>query len=301
MYFWVNQGKTFKEEKEGGYLWAPFQNSTGKSFFHWKNMTRLQLGDIVFNYRKGFLVGYCEVESEPYNAAQPEEFNVDVEWEKNGYMVDARYYLFKRPLDLDTIYKEIRHLLPDKYAPINASGHKVMANQGYLYTLSQEIAERITQITGLYFLTNEETTDQLEEESEKYNVPDSTTKKELVTTRIGQGEFRRRVLKRWKYQCAVNGSSIKEVLIASHIVPWREATNEERLDVNNAILLSPTYDALFDRNLISFDDDGKIILSKSISEEEFRNLGITGNEEIKNLDSGNKKYLKRHRDKLYGI
>ena len=35
MYYWVNQGKTYKEEKAGGYLWAPIKNSTGNSFFHW--------------------------------------------------------------------------------------------------------------------------------------------------------------------------------------------------------------------------------------------------------------------------
>ena len=54
--------------------------------------------------------------------------------------------------------------------------------------------------------------------------------------------------------------SILKILIASHIVPWKEASDNERLDVENGILLSPTIDALFDKHLISFNDDGSIII-----------------------------------------
>ena len=56
MYYWVNQGKTYNEEREGGYLWAPIENANGTTFFHWNNITKLLPGDIVFNYRKGFLL-----------------------------------------------------------------------------------------------------------------------------------------------------------------------------------------------------------------------------------------------------
>ena len=120
----------------------------------------------------------------------------------------------------------------------------------------------------------------------------------LTTSRIGQGEFRQKILKRWNYKCAVSGSSVIEILIASHIVPWREATDIERLDVDNGLLLSPIYDALFDKNLISFNDDGSIILSKKLNFTDFTKLGISGTETILNLNIGNKSYLKRHREKL---
>ena len=53
-------------------------------------------------------------------------------------------------------------------------------------------------------------------------------------------------------------------MIASHIVPWKDSSDQERRDVNNGILLSPTYDALFDKHLISFDDTGSIIISSKI-------------------------------------
>lgn len=303
MYYWVNQGKTYKEEKEGGYLWAPKSNSSGDSFFHWENMTKLKPNDIVFNYRKGYLIGYCIVESNCFSAPQPEEFNVDVEWEDDGYMVDAKYFLFKKPLNIETIYRKIEEFLPTKYSPLNETGDplKIKANQGYLYESNQAIARVIYDLAKIPFEETEISTNEVREEEAKYNIPEQTTRKGLVTSRVGQGDYRQRILRRWEYRCAVNNTSVKEILIASHIVPWSEANDQERLDVDNGLLLSPTYDALFDRHLISFDDNGLIRLSKSLNKNDISKLGISGTEKIVNLTPGNKKYLKRHRERLISL
>jgi len=108
------------------------------------------------------------------------------------------------------------------------------------------------------------------------DTPTITERKGLVTSRVGQGAYRKSILYRWQFKCAVTGFEKNEVLIASHIVPWKNATNEERLDVNNGILLSPNYDALFDRHLISFENNGSIILSDRLTHSNYRSLGITG-------------------------
>jgi predicted restriction endonuclease len=126
-------------------------------------------------------------------------------------------------------------------------------------------------------------------------IPNETERKGLVTSRIGQGAYRKSVLFRWEFKCAVTNYEKPEVLIASHIVPWKDATDEERLDVNNGILLSPNYDALFDSHLISFEPNGKIVLTKNLSISNYRLLGIDGKEIIRNLSEGNKKYLETHR------
>lgn len=130
------------------------------------------------------------------------------------------------------------------------------------------------------------------------DVPNETERKGLVTSRVGQGAYRKSILFRWKFKCAVTNYSKHEILIASHIVPWKGATNEERLDVNNGILLSPTYDALFDRRLIGFENNGKIILSDSFSRTNYQELGVTGKESISNFSKENHAYLERHRSML---
>ncbi len=131
------------------------------------------------------------------------------------------------------------------------------------------------------------------------NVPNKTERKGLVTSRVGQGAYRKSILFRWNFRCAVTNYTKKEILIASHIVPWKGSTNEERLDVDNGILLSPTYDALFDQHLIGFENNGKIILSDSLLKTNYGLIGVTGKESIKKLSVGNVTYLERHKESLH--
>jgi 5-methylcytosine-specific restriction protein A len=131
-----------------------------------------------------------------------------------------------------------------------------------------------------------------------YRMPNETERSGLVTSRVGQGAYRKRIIHRWEYQCAVTGFDKLNLLIASHIVPWSSASDEERLDVNNGILLSPNYDALFDKHLISFENSGKIILSDAIEKQAYEKIGVTGSERIIGLNSVNLEYLNRHRTNL---
>lgn len=128
------------------------------------------------------------------------------------------------------------------------------------------------------------------------NLPNETERSGLVTSRVGQGAYRKRIIHRWNYQCAVTGFDKLDILIASHILPWAESDNNQRLDVHNGILLSPTYDALFDRHLISFENSGKIILSDTIETKAFEKIGVTGMEKIKALSPLNYEYLEKHRE-----
>ena len=127
--------------------------------------------------------------------------------------------------------------------------------------------------------------------------PTTTERRGLVTSRVGQGYYRQQLLDKFDWRCAVTSCTLAEVLIASHIVPWRSSTDAERLDVENGILLSPAYDALFDRNLISFDDEGAIILSPLLGDTQITDLGIDPNAKIC-ISEGMRPFLVRHREKL---
>lgn len=143
-----------------------------------------------------------------------------------------------------------------------------------------------------------ESADLAEEEIPLYgsDILSETEVKALVNRRKGQDIYRKRIIHRWQYKCAVTGFDKLEVLTASHIVPWAKSNNFEKQDVNNGILLSPTFDALFDRHLISFEDSGKIILSDHIECQAYQRIGVTGLEKIQSLRDANHPYLERHRD-----
>ena len=131
-----------------------------------------------------------------------------------------------------------------------------------------------------------------------YNTPTVTERKGLVTSRVGQGTYRKRVIEKWNRKCSVTGVGLIKILISSHIVPWRESNNHERCDPDNGLLLSPNLDGLFDRNLISFSNSGSIIISDTISNSDLDSLGINKEMKLRFVNSGMKKYLKRHRENL---
>jgi putative restriction endonuclease len=89
----------------------------------------------------------------------------------------------------------------------------------------------------------------------------STERQVLTSARIGQGLFKAQV-GRLEPSCRLTGLSIPERLIASHMKPWKESTNDERLSGFNGLLMSPHVDHLFDRGLITFEKTGEIVVSK---------------------------------------
>ncbi len=101
-----------------------------------------------------------------------------------------------------------------------------------------------------------------------------TTKQALIDARIGQGKFRTELLNHWDSLCAVTGCDQLQILRASHIKPWSESSNSERLNAKNGLLLVANLDALFDRGLISFCSNGKMLISKLISRSAQKLLGL---------------------------
>ncbi len=125
----------------------------------------------------------------------------------------------------------------------------------------------------------------------------NTQKQSLILSRIGQGDFRKALLIYWK-KCAVTGCDDPNLLIASHIKPWSFCDNVERLDLFNGLLLIPNLDRLFDRGMISFSDDGKLLISKFVSKNNLSILGVSFNSKIK-LDKKHLKYIKYHRQNVF--
>jgi putative restriction endonuclease len=74
--------------------------------------------------------------------------------------------------------------------------------------------------------------------------------------------------------CRITGVTNEEHLRASHCKPWRDATNEERLDGESGLLLTPSIDHLFDRGFIGFDDNGDVIVSPVAHADSLRRMGV---------------------------
>lgn len=84
-----------------------------------------------------------------------------------------------------------------------------------------------------------------------------------VKARINQGAFRTVILRNYGSTCCLTGLNVAALNRASHIIPWAER-KETRLDPRNGLCLSATYDAAFDRKLITFDCDYRLVLSRTL-------------------------------------
>ena len=138
----------------------------------------------------------------------------------------------------------------------------------------------------------------IEEEISSLNV-EGASRKAIINARVNQGIFRDLLLKRYN-RCCLCGVENHTLLIASHIKPWAESEPKEKLDVNNGFLMCPNHDRIFDKGYITFDDDGKIIISDRLTENDRVVLNVDSRMHIE-LNESNKKYLKFHREKVFSI
>lgn len=131
-------------------------------------------------------------------------------------------------------------------------------------------------------------------------LPRATEAERLVVQRVGQDLFRAGVVDYWEGRCAITRLSVRDLLRASHIKPWAHcATDAERLDVFNGLLLAPHLDAAFDRGFITIADDGAVVVSPSLSMENQELLGLNAPLRITALSDGHRAYLPWHRENLY--
>lgn len=125
-----------------------------------------------------------------------------------------------------------------------------------------------------------------------------TDKKSIILARIGQGVYRKKIIQYWN-SCSIENYKKFDLLIASHIKPWKDSTNAERIDFYNGLLLPPNCDKLFDKGYISFDKNGKIRFSKFINEEDKMFFGLKSEIKLLKIENKHNEYLDYHRDIIF--
>ena len=304
-YYWVYQNKTFEYEREGEYLWAPKKTKNGKQTqHHWTRMKEVKKGDIIFHSLNRQIVCISIAKDKCIESNRPDKF--DDTWEREGWLLKTDYYELKPYFDYSRYADNIYDLQPEKYGPLDKNGR---GNMGYLFQANEEVADY------LISLIKKEQTDEdiinllngLETNSKKSiskkienNIPnniETTERDQIVKSRIGQGSFRKK-LEANGSSCKICGLNKNKLLIASHIKPWSESADEERLDENNGFLFCPNHDALFDKGYISFDNKGRIIISSELNESIYNSLNIDNDLQI-DINKENIKYLEWHRENIF--
>jgi putative restriction endonuclease len=316
-YWWVNQNQTFRHEMIGGYLWSPKKNRNGHLNPFYEFMKEVSPGDIIFSFADTKIPALGIAVSHAYGAPKPLEFGqVGAYWDVIGWRVDVRFTMLGHQIRPVEHIEQLRQYLPSKYAPLQSSGDGL---QGvYLTSLSRLLGERLVDLIGsearaaIQNLAVAENTQEVvlvgQAQWEEHQVEEvksasgiaETEKMAIVMSRRGQGLFKSRVAK-IERRCRITGVTNLDYLIASHTKPWRDASNEERLDGENGFLLTPDADLLFDRGFISFEDSGKVLISPVADRMSIEKFGITEQmlQSVGAFSTGQRKFLDFHRESVF--
>jgi putative restriction endonuclease len=137
----------------------------------------------------------------------------------------------------------------------------------------------------------------IENAKDKLDRVPETTRDVLIQARKGQGKYRENLMAYWG-ECSVSDVDLPSFLKASHIKPWRDSDNSERLDRYNGLLLNPILDVAFDQGYISFSDEGKILISSALTGKE-KTLSILSEMSLKKVDLEHHRYLEWHRRNVF--
>ncbi|WHY63655.1 HNH endonuclease [Cytobacillus firmus] len=305
-FFLVFQNKSYREEKSGGYLWAPQKNEKGQTFHHWTDMKNVKKGDIIFNSYDTEMHSVLVAKEDCIERERPSDLDDLKLWHKNGWMILVEYIDLVRPFKYKDYMEDILKLQGERYAPFNKIGR---GNTGYLFRVSRELAEYLFQIledtngitkTSLVQANIQkdiEIIEDLEKELKSTFTLEQTEKELIVKSRIGQTLFKKALLKQ-ENRCRLCGVTDERFLVASHIKQWSQSNNEERLDVNNGLLLCPNHDSLFDKGYVSFNDNGEILTSKSLDNDLKVFLNINDKMKIR-MNENQKQYMEWHRENKF--
>jgi hypothetical protein len=318
-YWWVNQNATYRHEIGGGYLWSPKRKTNNQRNPFYESMREVAPGDVIFSFcdrriaALGIALSYCR------ESPKPIEFGTaGAYWEAIGWRVDVRFRELEHRIRPKDHIDELRRLLPEKYAPLRTNGDGLQSV--YLTEVGAPLAAVLFRLIGretdevvgvardIGRVERENPAPEPSLEEWERHVEstiredgriEETERQALIQARRGQGLFRANV-QQIEQACRVTKVERPEHLIASHTKPWRDSTNDERLDGENGLLLTPTIDHLFDKGFISFEGNGDLLLSPVADRMSLARMGIAPEREINvgAFSEGQRRFLEYHRENV---
>jgi putative restriction endonuclease len=307
-HWWANHGKSLPQEVEGGYLWSPKKNKNSAQAESEGNITRAMPGDVVFSFAEAAIRAVGIVLARAHEAPRPVEPEIvdDQRDDTLGWQMPVRFRELKIPLHPKDHAAALAAVLPKRHSPIQANGDDNEAL--YLAAVPEPMAAVLRRLLGAQIDSAErrikdsvgaEFSDDIAEARLQHRADLGWLKKEtLIRARRGHGRYRQE-LEKVETGCRLTGLIDRRHLRASHIKPWRVANDDEKLDPNNGLLLSPHAEHLFDRGYISFTDDGELLVSKFLNPVVLSDWGLQAPLKTKPFSAQQCVYLAYHRDHVF--
>ena len=184
-------------------------------------------------------------------------------------------------------YRDIHHTPFTYFGRVTLIEHELKGNRPsrFVYNIESLDAEL-------------EAVKELREHEAEYRALPETERDAIVKSRVGQGLFRRDLIKLWG-SCALTNLEDVTLLRASHLKPWKDSSNAERLSAFNGLLLIPNYDFLLDKGLITFRSNGHIVVSKRLGHDVQSVFHVDKGLSLRSVFPQNRAFLEYHRDAVF--
>ncbi|WP_246058840.1 HNH endonuclease [Luteibacter pinisoli] len=280
-------------------LWSPKTRSNHGKHQPYINMTRATPGDVVFSFADTCISFVGVVDQAASSYIKP-SYAKDANWADDGWLLPVTFSRIRQAFRPREHMDLIRDDLPKQGpSPLQANGDGTM---NYLSEISSSLAFKLLRLGSTAepsrpsVLEAAGLADDEAELAKDASIPE-TERIQILRSRVGQGVFRSRVASIDPI-CRVTNVADPKLLRASHIKPWRDATNYERLDGFNGLMLAPHIDHLFDKHLISFSREGMLLVSKRLSKDVRSKWNLYLATAPRQLSEQQEHYMSEHRRKI---
>lgn len=135
------------------------------------------------------------------------------------------------------------------------------------------------------------------------NIPEGKTKESIVKTRVNQSFFRQMILTSYDSKCCITGLPIKELLVASHIIPWSQ-NSKTRIDPQNGLCLNSLHDKAFDQGYITINTSYQVVISSKLEDFDQDDVKLITDYKGENIKLPHRflpkqEYLNYHRENIF--
>jgi hypothetical protein len=260
-------------------------------------------GDIVVSFARSHVQAIGVVKRNASMTPKPDFNGVGENWGNVGWFLEVEFQLLAEPFRPREFKDLILPHLPSKYSPLNRNSGDGL--QGvYLTEINPALAAAISLIANcdldnlrreLSDPRDDGDAEIIEREIESRQIEGDLEKVQLVKARRGQGIFKANV-RLFESECRVTHVKSIKHLRASHIKPWAESDDKEKIDGANGLLLAPHIDHLFDRGFITFSGGGELITSPNLDVEILNNWAIELPKKVGSFSPKQTEFLEYHRE-----
>ncbi len=292
-YWWLNQNEDELDFWDDDLIVVPRRDKLGKTAPGFAAAAEMKPGDLGF----AFIGGDLEAVFAVVGLGEEEVIELGADGQRRpARVVPGRFVDLPSPLSFEALSTLLRGMLPIVDSPLQTGNERAETR---VFPLDDSVARRLIQTLLMAEPLVGGAVGDVMAAALGASERDDQTVEALTLARVGGGPFGEEVFALWDGACAATGAMNRALVQVVPIKPWVLASDEERLDPQNGLPLTPTWHIAFSSGLIAFEDDGRVLLSRDLDPEDARKAGIDPAFRLAVKGDRQAAYLAAHRAALF--